>query len=104
MNWESVTFIRIYLTEADKTLEPLLKKLHDQEKVRGVTVFRAMSGFGGSGVIHTASLVDLSLDLPLTVEFFDSPDKVNCILEHLSGLLEGGHIVRWQAQMNTADD
>ena len=104
MNWESVTFIRIYLTEADKTLEPLLKKLHDQEKVRGVTVFRAMSGFGGSGVVHTTSLIYLSLDLPVTVEFFDSPDKVDCILEHLSGLLEGGHIVRWQAQMNTADD
>lgn len=100
MNWESVTFVRIYLTEADKTLTPLLKKLHDQEKVRGVTVFRAMSGFGGSGVIHTASLVDLSLDLPVTVEFFDSPDKVDGILEHLSDLLEGGHIVRWQAQMN----
>ena len=77
MNWETVTFVRIYLTEADKTLTPLLKKLHDQEKVRGVTVFRAMSGFGGSGVIHTASLVDLSLDLPVTVEFFDSPDKVD---------------------------
>lgn len=102
MNWETVTFIRIYLTEADKKLDLLLKKLHDQEKVRGVTVFRAMSGFGGSGVIHTASLLDLSLDLPVTVEFFDSPDKVDSILEHLSGLLEGGHIVRWQAQMNAA--
>jgi PII-like signaling protein len=100
MNWETVTFVRIYLTEADKTLEPLLKKLHDQEKVRGVTVFRAMSGFGGSGVIHTASLLDLSLDLPVTVEFFDSPDKVDAILEHLSDLLEKGHIVRWQAEVN----
>ena len=103
MNWETVTFIRIYLTEADKTLERLLKKLHDQEKVRGVTVFRAVSGFGGSGVVHTASLMDLSLNLPVTVEFFDSPDKVDFILEHLSDLLEGGHIVRWQAQMNTGD-
>ncbi len=90
MNWETVTFIRIYLTEADKKLDLLLKKLHDQEKVRGVTVFRAMSGFGGSGVIHTASLLDLSLDLPVTVEFFDSPDKVDNILEHLADLLEGG--------------
>jgi PII-like signaling protein len=104
MNWETVAFVRIYLTEADKTLEPLLKKLHDQETVRGVTVFRAMSGFGGSGVIHTTSLVDLSLDLPITVEFFDSPDKVDGILAHLSDMLEGGHIVRWQAEMNTADD
>jgi PII-like signaling protein len=101
MNWETVSFIRIYLTEADRMLDTLLKKLHDEEKVRGVTVFRAMSGFGGSGVIHTASLMDLSLDLPVTVEFFDSSDKVDSILEHLSDLLEGGHIVRWQAQMNT---
>ncbi len=102
MNWQTVTFIRIYLTEADKVLAPLLQKLHDEEKVRGVTVFRAMSGFGGSGVIHTGSLMDLSLDLPVTVEFFDSPDKVDAILDHLSDMLEGGHIVRWQAEMNTA--
>ena len=100
MNWQNVTFVRVYLTEADKTLEPLLQRLHDREKVRGVTVFRAMSGFGGSGVMHTTSLVDLSLDLPVTVEFFDSPEKIDGILEHLSDILEPGHIVRWQAQMN----
>ncbi len=101
MNWETVTFVRVYLTEADRTLEPLLKRLHDQEKVRGVSVFRAMSGFGGSGVVHTATLVDLSLDLPVTVEFFDLPEKVDAILEHVSDLVDAGHIVRWQAEMNS---
>ena len=100
MNWETVTFVRVYLTEADKRLEPLLKRLHDEEKVRGVTVFRAVFGFGGSGVIHTASLVDLSIDLPVIVEFFDLPEKIDCILEHVSGLVGSGHIVRWQAEMN----
>ena len=100
MNWETVSFVRVYLTEADKTLDPLLKRLHDQEKVRGVSVFRAMSGFGGSGVVHTASLIDLSLDLPVTVEFFDRPEKVDAILEHVSDLMEACHIVRWQAEMN----
>ena len=100
MNWETVSFVRVYLTEADRKLEALLERLHDQEKVRGVTVFRAVSGFGGSGAIHTASLLDLSCDLPITVEFFDTPDKVDAILEHLNDLVEGGHIVRWQAQMN----
>lgn len=100
MNWETVTLVRIYLTEADATLDALLKRLHDQEKVRGVSVFRAVSGFGGSGVVHSASLLDLSLNLPVTVEFFDSPEKVDTILEHLSDMLEGGHIVRWQAEMN----
>ena len=100
MKWETVTFVRIYLTEADATLDPLLKRLHDEERVRGVSVFRAVSGFGGSGVMHSTSLVDLSLNLPVTVEFFDSPQKVEAILEHLSDTLEGGHIVRWQAEMN----
>ena len=100
MNWETVTFVRVYLTEADKTLEPLLKRLHDEEKVRGVTVFRAVSGFGGSGRLHTSSLVDLSLDLPVTVEFFDTPEKVTRILEHITNLIGVGHIVRWQAEMN----
>ncbi len=100
MNWETVTFVRVYLTEADKKLEPLLKRLHDEEQVRGVSVFRAVSGFGGSGVVHTGSLLDLSLDLPVTVEFFDYPDKVARILEHVSDLLESGHLVRWQAEMN----
>jgi hypothetical protein len=38
----------------------------------------------------------------VTVEFFDRPDKVTGILEHLSDLLENGHIVRWQAEMNNA--
>lgn len=101
MNWEPVTFVRVYLTEGDRTVAPLLKRLHDEEKVRGVSVFRAVSGFGGSGTIHTSSLIDLSLDLPLTIEFFDHPDKVANILEHLSDLLESGHIVRWQAEMNS---
>ncbi|VAW74447.1 hypothetical protein MNBD_GAMMA14-2272 [hydrothermal vent metagenome] len=100
MNWETVTFVRVYLTEADKTLKPLLKRLHNEEKVRGVTVFRAVSGFGGSGRLHTSSLVDLSLDLPVTVEFFDSPEKVEHILKHLTDLIGEGHIVRWQAEMN----
>ncbi|MGD2074739.1 MAG: DUF190 domain-containing protein [Gammaproteobacteria bacterium] len=100
MKWETVTFIRVYLTEANTTLKPLLQRLHDEEQVRGVSVFRAVSGFGGSGIIHTSSLLDLSLDLPVTVEFFDRPEKVASILEHLSDLVESGHIVRWQAEMN----
>ena len=100
MNWETVTVVRIYLTEAENRLEGLLKRLHDEEKVRGVTVFRAVTGFGRSGKMHAASLMDLSLDLPVTVEFFDTPEKVDRILEHISGDFEAGHIVRWQADMN----
>jgi hypothetical protein len=94
-----VTMVRIYLTEAEAKLNLLLKRLHDWEKVRGVTIFRGISGFGPSGVIHTASLLDLSLDLPVVVEFFDEPAKVDTILEHLNTMVDPGHIIHWRAQM-----
>ena len=46
MKFSDVTMVRIYLTETAKLLKKLLAKLHDEEKVRGVTVFRGISGFG----------------------------------------------------------
>ena len=100
MKFETVTFVRIYLTEADKKLEELLRCLHDEAKVRGVTVFRAVSGFGRSGVMHSSSLLDLSLDLPVTVEFFDQAERVEAIMEQVVGRFDPGHVVRWQAEMN----
>lgn len=100
MNFETVIFVRIYLTEADKKLKPLLQCLHDEAKVRGVTVFRAISGFGRSGVMHSSSLLDLSLDLPVTIEFFDTPERIEALMVHLDDKFEPGHIVRWQAEMN----
>jgi hypothetical protein len=74
--------------------------LHDEEKVRGVTVFRGISGFGRSGVVHSTALLDLSLDLPVVIEFFDVPDKVRHILNHLKTLLPPGHVLSWPAQVN----
>lgn len=100
MKMTDVVMAHIYLTEGDKRLEPLLSKLHDQEKVRGVTVYRGISGFGKSGAVHSSSLLDLSLDLPVVVEFFDTADKVNAILTHLKTIIEPGHLVSWNARVN----
>ena len=95
-----VTFVRIYLTEGEGRMEGLLKRLHDEEKVQGVTVFRGISGFGSSGRLHSSSLLDMSLDLPLVVEFFDVPQKVEQILEHIRSDIDPGHIVSWPAEVN----
>ena len=92
-----VTMVRLYLTEKKAGVKKILEVLHDQEKVRGVTVFRGISGYGQSGVLHSSSLLDLSLNLPLVVELFDSPDKVQQILEDLSTIIEPGHAVSWPA-------
>lgn len=100
MKLEAVTVVRIYLTEADKVLQDLLRCLHDQAQVRGVTVFRAVTGFGRSGVVHSSSLLDLSLNLPVAVEFFDTPERVEDILKHLQDRLQPGHVVVWKAEVN----
>ncbi len=100
MKFSDVTIVRVYLTETEKLLKTLLAKLHDEEKVRGVTVFRGVSGFGQSGVVHSATLLDLSLDLPMVIEFFDEPKKVARILSHLNSILPSGHVVSWSARIS----
>jgi hypothetical protein len=49
--------------------------------------------------MHSSSLLDLSLDLPLAIEFFDTPEKVNDILEHIRKYIQPGHIVSWPATL-----
>lgn len=98
MKWISVTFVRIYIMEAEHLLKPILKQLH-KEKVRGVSVFRAIDGYGSSGT-HPASLVDLSLNLPLGIEFFDKSEVISTVLEDIYPLVKPEHIVFWSAQAN----
>ena len=49
--------------------------------------------------MHSSSLLDMSLDLPLVIEFFDVPQKVNDILEHIRKDIKPGHIVSWSATL-----
>ncbi|MCK5877288.1 MAG: DUF190 domain-containing protein [Candidatus Marithrix sp.] len=96
---KQITMVRVYLTESEKCLKNLLNYLHDDSKVNGVTVLRGITGFGHSGKIHTANLLDLSLDLPVIVEFFDNPEKITVILSHIQTIIEPNHIVFWQASV-----
>ncbi len=100
MTQTEVTMVRIYCTESEKPLQRILTILHDQEQVAGVTAFRGIAGFGGSGKMHAASLLDLSLDLPLIIEFFDRPEKVTVVMQHLKELVKPGHMVSWSASAN----
>lgn len=94
-----VTIVRIYVIESEHLLNSVINYLKNDAKIRGISVFRAISGFGETGN-HTASLIDLSLNLPLAIEFFDSKDKVKSALEHLSQTIKHEHIVFWEAKAN----
>lgn len=94
-----VTIARIYITESSHLLNTIVSYLKTEAHIRGISVFRAISGFGESGT-HSTSLLDLSLNLPLAIEFFDSREKVAAALEHLSQTIKAEHIVFWDAKTN----
>ena len=103
MTQTQVTMVRIYLTEGDHQLHRLLDFLNQEEHVRGVTAFRGIAGFGKSGKVHEASLIDIAMDLPLVLEFFDLPERAAKIMQDLNQMVGPGHIVNWSAYVNMGE-
>jgi PII-like signaling protein len=58
----------------------------------GATVVRGVAGFGAHSRIHTASILELSSDLPLVCEWIDTPQTVERLLPAIEQLLTGGMI------------
>ena len=100
MATQSVTVVRVYLREGEHQLKKLLDFFHHEEKVAGVTVLRGIAGFGPDGRMHTASLMDLSLDLPLILEFYDTPERVAAALARLEALMKVPHVISWPASLH----
>ena len=103
MTQTQVTMVRIYITEGDHQLHKLLDFLNQEEHVRGVTAFRGIAGFGASGKVHEASLIDISMDLPLVLEFFDLPERAAKIMQDLNQWVGPGHMVNWSAYVNMGE-
>jgi PII-like signaling protein len=80
-----------------------MKFLHDDQRVAGMTVSRGIAGFGADGKLHTASLVDLSLDLPLIVEFYDQPERVEEVIADLMKHVRLSHVITWPATVHSSD-
>lgn len=97
-----ITLVRVYLREGEHKLKKLTDFLH-AEKVSGMTVLRGIAGFGPDGRLHTASLVDLSLDLPLVVEFYDAPERIDRLLADMLAVMDLPHVVSWTAARHCRD-
>jgi len=64
-----------------------------REGFAGATVTHGVAGFGASSVIHTASLVELSSDLPVVLEVVDDEAHVEKLLPILDDMITGGALV-----------
>lgn len=103
MKQTEVTVVRLYLNEREAQLEKLMQRLREKEQVKGVSVFRGIAGFGESGEIHTSKFIALGMELPLVVEFFDTPEKITQVMEHINATVKTGHMLSWSAYVNESE-
>lgn len=88
--------LRVFIGESDRyQSQPLYEAI--VQKVRslgcaGATVLRGAEGFGAHSVVHKASLLEMSADLPIVVEVVDSEEKINGLLPHLEEMVTEGMI------------
>lgn len=100
-----LTIARIYVLEGERkdhhaVVDEIFGRLHDEHKVKGVTQFRAVSGFGVHGKIHSATdLIYLNGHLPTVIEFFDTDEVVQESLVWIRELVEGNKIVTWNVSV-----
>src|SRR5205809_6776650 len=70
----------------------LLERLR-AEGFAGATVVHGVAGFGASSIIHTASLIELSTDLPVVIEVVDDQAHIDRLLPILDEMITGGALV-----------
>jgi uncharacterized protein len=102
-----VLMVRIYLREADHgrrntLMQEIFSILRDRHAVQGATVFRGIAGFGASGKVHANDLLQLTVDLPLMIEFYGEPAVAETAIQLIDDLVPGGHVVSWPATCHGA--
>ncbi len=88
--------LRIHIGEDDRYEgKPLYKKIVEvlrENNIAGATVLRGIMGYGKSTVIHSASILAVSSDLPIVVEVVDKEEKILNILPIIDKLVKNGLI------------
>ena len=88
--------VRIYMGESDLWHgRPLYLALIEElrkEGAAGASVFRGIAGFGAHSRIHTATVLRLSEDLPILVEWVDTAEQIARLLPSISAMVAEGMI------------
>src|SRR5438477_12498453 len=95
--------LRIFIGESDRWNHKPLDEaivLKPREVHRGgATVLRGPMGFGKSSRMHTAKILQLSMDLPVVIEIVDSEEKINAFLPTLEEMMSGGMVTLERVQV-----
>ena len=86
-NQTEKTRLRIYISSTDKFRHSLLSETivfaAKRYGMAGATVFKGVMGFGGSNVVHTANLWEISEKMPVVIEIIDETEKTNYFLSSI---------------------
>jgi len=61
--------------------------------IAGVTVTRAIEGYGKGKTIHTTRILDLSSSLPIIIEAIDTKENIEKVLPIISEMVNEGMIM-----------
>jgi CBS domain-containing protein len=88
--------VRIYTGEAAQwRRQPLFLAVLEflrAEGAAGATVLRGVAGFGATSRLHTATLFRLSEDLPVVIDWVDTPERVDRLLPRVREMVIEGLI------------
>ena len=101
MTTNTLRIARVYLTEADHQLDKIMHYLQSSGHISGATAYRGIEGYGQSGKMHDSTLIDLSFNLPITIEFFDQSDNVLVAIDHLKEQFNVSQAISWLAEQHT---
>ena len=100
---EDALLLRIFIGESDRhghkpLYEAIVLKAREMH-LAGATVLRGPMGYGASSRIHTAKIIQLSMDLPFIVEIVDTEEKINGFLPVLDEMMRGGLVTLEKARV-----
>ncbi len=95
--------MRVFLGETDRwekrPLHSALLEAFRAKGLAGATVLRGVAGFGPSSIVHTASVLKLSSDLPIVIEVVDTEERLASVLPDVDRMMRGGLVTMEKVQV-----
>ncbi|HWP82180.1 MAG TPA: DUF190 domain-containing protein [Bacteroidota bacterium] len=91
---EDALLLRVFIGESDQYQgKPLYEQIVAKARelnLAGATVLRGIMGFGADSRIHTAKLLELSVDLPMVIEIVDTEENINKLMPFIDETVKEG--------------
>lgn len=95
--------LRIFIGESDRwhgaPLYEAVVKLAKERGLAGATVLRGICGYGAHSRIHTAKILQLSMDLPIVIEIVDRTERIEGFLPELDAMIQEGLVTLEKVQI-----